>query len=159
MDRGNFSASTFYIWDAFSRRAVGNPDQYTGIMADSMRASGFEIIWSYLHLDSFIVQIQQRVWHILFLQVFLLFALGSILFMLRHRNVNASYAARKNWSLVIATWYSFLAPASWFIVFAPDAYFHTSIYPMLWHMPFTLLGTAVCGMAIVDLFQRKPNQT
>jgi len=156
LEKGDFSASTFYIWDAFSRRAVGNPDEYTGIMADSMRASGFDIIWGYLHLDSFVVRIQQQTWHIVFLQVFMVFVLCTLIFILKYQRINASYAIRKGWAFVLATWYSFLAPISWYIVFSPDAYFHTSLYTMLWHMPFTLLGTSLCGFVIVDLFKRNP---
>jgi hypothetical protein len=152
--KGGFSASTFYIMNALNRRATGNPDQYSGIMADSMRASIFDVIGTYLRLGYGDFRIFNQTWHIPFWGLFLLFAVFTIVFIRQNNSISDSN--RKGWALVLATWYSFLAPISWFIVFKPDAYFHTSIYKMLWYMPFVLLGLSICGLVITDLFKRNP---
>lgn len=153
--KGGFSASTFFIMDALNRRATGNADQFGGLLGESMRASYFEVIGKYLLLDYGDFHIFNQTWHIPFWWLFLLFAVFTIGFMIRQK-FSISDTNRKGWALVIATWYSFLAPISWFIVFKPDAYFHTSIYKMLWFMPFILLGLSICGFVITDLFKDSP---
>jgi hypothetical protein len=155
LSEGNLSASFRYIWDAFNRRAIGNPNEYGGLLADSMRASIFQVISKYLGLEAFTFHVHDMIYKVTFLQVILFYAFFSTIFIIRYRAQSSSRLHRKGWSLVIATWYSILAPLSWFIVFKPDAYLHTSIYLMLWHMPFTLLGISVCGFVISDLFTRK----
>jgi hypothetical protein len=155
--KGDFSESTHYIWDAFNRRAIGDPDQYGGLLAESMRASVFDVIWRYLEIEAVTIPLFQSIWNIKFLHLVILFAIFTLIFILRYGRGDTSPPVRKGMALTTATWYSILAPFSWFFVFTPDAYLHTSIYPMLWHMPFTLLGISLCGFVLINAFRRKTN--
>ena len=53
---------------------------------------------------------------------------------------------RKLSALSIATWFSILAPLSWFVIFKGHSYIHTHMNYITWHMPFTLLGFALFGL-------------
>ena len=151
---GSFSASLTWILKAFDRRAIGNPANYTGLYAESMSASVLFVIWKYLAIRSITINIQQWTWPVAYWQLIALFAFFTVLFLLRQKTGTDQAASNKGRALIVATWYSILAPLSWFIVFKPNSYIHTSIYPMVWQMPFALLGTVLCGFVIRNLFFR-----
>jgi hypothetical protein len=148
VSKGSFSDSVYFIWDAFNRRAIGNPEKYGGALSESMSASILEVIWKYLTLNAFVVHISEQIWHITYLHLFTLFFLFSLVFFILYKWKKPANINRKGWALTLTTWYSILAPLSWFIVFKPNAFLHTSIYAMLWYMPFTLLGLALCGFVL-----------
>jgi hypothetical protein len=72
------------------------------------------------------------------------------------------WRARGRWrpalALVAATWFSALAPLSWFAGFKAHSYIHTHMNFVAWHMPFTILGFATCGLALRGLFLQRPNE-
>ena len=51
-------------------------------------------------------------------------------------------------ALLAATWASFLAPVSWYTIFKSHAFIHYPACALVWQMPFTLFGFAVCGVAV-----------
>ena len=52
-------------------------------------------------------------------------------------------------ALICATWFSILAPLSWFVIFKAHSYIHTHMSFLLWQMPFTLFGFAVFGATVI----------
>ena len=63
----------------------------------------------------------------------------------RRRNANA---------LLVATWFSVLAPLSWFVVFKAHSFIHTHMNYVVWQMPFTLFGFALCGLTLRRAMRR-----
>jgi hypothetical protein len=57
-------------------------------------------------------------------------------------------------ALVRTTWYALLAPLSWFVIFKAHSYEHTHMNFIVWHMPFTIFGFALCGK-VLEVFVRK----
>lgn len=57
------------------------------------------------------------------------------------------------WALLVATWFSLLAPLSWFVVFKSHSAVHAHMAPIVWHMPFVLFGFAVLGRTFESLVQ------
>ena len=55
---------------------------------------------------------------------------------------------QKKISLVVATWFSFLAPLSWFAIFKAHSFVHTHMNFVAWQMPFTIFGFALTGFLI-----------
>jgi hypothetical protein len=43
------------------------------------------------------------------------------------------------------TWFSLLAPLSWFVIFKGHSFIHTHMNAITWHMPFMFLGFALVG--------------
>lgn len=61
---------------------------------------------------------------------------------------------RRHQALLAATWFSLLAPLSWLVVFKAHSYEHTHMNAVVWQMPFSLFGFAVCGAAAARLAGR-----
>lgn len=92
--------------------------------------------------------IQILYWHLI-----VLFAIFTLIFIFKNRIQNNHWQLpRKSFALTVTTWYSILAPLSWYVLFKPHSYIHTHVNTMGWQMPFTLLGFAFCGYVIMDLF-------
>lgn len=55
-------------------------------------------------------------------------------------------------ALIIAFWFSILAPLSWFVIFKAHSYSHLALNFIVWQMPFTFFGAAVTGLAVRNGF-------
>ena len=55
---------------------------------------------------------------------------------------------RRSKALVVSTWFSLLAPLSWFIIFKQHSAIHTHLNFIVWQMPFTIFGFALCGLVV-----------
>lgn len=151
---GSLKSGIYYVRDTFIRRAAGNADEFRGQYAESLGASYAEVIGKYLNTPAFsISDVSILYWHLI-----VIFALFTLLYLFRHRKAIHANFSRTGMALMIATWYSMLAPLSWYIIFKPTSYIHTFLFPMAWQMPFTLLGFALCGFVIQDLFRSKTAQ-
>lgn len=87
-----------------------------------------------------------------------LFLVASIVALLPRKRWIARGRWRSVLALVAATWFSLLAPLSWFVVFKAHSYIHTHMNYIVWQMPFTILGFAVCGLAARSLFLRRAKE-
>jgi hypothetical protein len=88
-----------------------------------------------------------------FSKLMVLFAIASTLLLLVSRFIDTG-ALRKNVALIVSTWVSVLAPFSWFLIFKQHSYMHAFLNNLAWHMPFTLLGFAICGAAIALILKQ-----
>ena len=145
---GSLKSSLRHISGTVERRMIGEPDDYKG--------SNAAIVWIYLNINAFNTKTAPSLWQRPYWQIVALFACFTLIFLARHRaSFRTNPASKKGLALTIVTWYSILAPLSWIIIFKPTAYIHIFLFPMAWQMPFTLLGFALCGYVITDLFKRK----
>ncbi len=153
---GSLKSGIYYITDTFNRRAMGNPDEYRGVYAESLRAGYGTVIGKYLNTQAISIptggekSISVAYWHLI-----VAFALFTAFYLHKHQASLRGNHSEAGLPLVIATWYSILAPLSWYIIFKPTSYIHTFLFPMAWQMPFVLLGFALCGYVIQDLFTKK----
>ena len=66
----------------------------------------------------------------------------------------------KTLALSAATWFSVLAPLSWFIPFKPHSYLHHHFTPMVWYTPFIILCGVLIGHSIqmmLKVYRSKKN--
>jgi len=153
LNDGKFSSAIDYILSTFDRRATGNPDNYDGIYAEAMRVSTLSVIEKYLTINALDIHLPHLTIQVNYGQLVLIFMFFTLLFILVHKLRNNIDSISKGTALIWATWYSVLAPLSWFIIFKPSSYTHPHIFPMVWQMPFVLLGFALCGFVVQDLFK------
>jgi len=69
------------------------------------------------------------------------------------------YAFRRNQkmvALILATWFSILAPLSWFVIFKKHASVHVCFDYIVWQMPFVFFGFAICGLVVQRLLCKSP---
>ena len=160
LNDGNFSSAINYILSTFDRRAAtGNPDNYDGIYAEAMRASTLSVIEKYLTINALDIHLPHLTIQVTYWQLVITFMFFTLLFILVNKLRSNINSINKGTALIGATWYSLLAPLSWFIIFKPSSYTHPHIFPMAWQMPFVLLGLALCGFVIQDLFKTLSSKT
>ena len=150
----SLKSGIYYVRDTFIRRAAGNPDEFRGQYAESLKASHLEVIGMYLNSQAFSVGNTS----IVYWQLIAVFAVFTLVYLYKRKTTLHKGFSTTGMALIITTWYSILAPLSWYIIFKPTSYIHTFLFPMAWQMPFTLLGFALCGFVIQDLFRSKTIQ-
>jgi hypothetical protein len=82
--------------------------------------------------------------------IFIIFSLVAAWLM--WKSIDPSFK-RKSQAFLGMTWFSLLAPLSWFIVFKAHAYIHLNLDYFVWQAPFTILGFALSGWAISQTYQ------
>lgn len=150
---GGIMGAVKYILNTFYKRAAGNPENYKDLLAESMRANVFTVLGKYLGINAFNTQTQALVWQGEYWKLVIVFIFFTIVFIVKYRIKKDLKMPSNGLALVITTWYSIIAPLSWYIIFKPTSYIHTFLFPMAWQMPFILLGFALCGYVIQDIFR------
>ncbi len=157
---GTLESSFNYISKTLDRRAFGDPNDHRGQSYDeSLQASDLSVITTYLKINAFNSQAPTRIWQRSYWEIIVFFAFCTILFFARNRSLKRREEYRKGVALIGATWYSIAAPVSWYIIFTATSYIHTFLFSMAWQMPFVLIGFALCGFVIQDLFKSKTTQS
>ena len=156
---GGWPAALAFIAHTLGKRSFGNPALYSPSEAESLRANLFSILWTYLNGRALNLNgplgLNLPGLEISYLQLLLSFALVSLVFLLRDRFWGGFPNRQVALALLAATWFSLLAPLSWFVLFKAHSYIHTQINFILWQMPFTLFGFAFCGLVLGSFFQTK----
>jgi hypothetical protein len=150
---GNTGNVFSYIEERFGHHFAGNSEYYTSGGIEATKIGIIEITTKYLVMPAINIPWPGADMQVLYWHLIVIFALFTVVLLLVNRK-KGGYT-RKATALIIATWYSLLAPLSWYILFRPHSIIHTHVNTMGWQMPFTLLGFALCGYAITDLFRQK----
>ncbi len=85
-----------------------------------------------------------------FILAFIFFSILLVILIISSHHVDI----KKKWAVLLTTWYSVLAPVSWFIVFKAHASNHPSLDYIVWQMPYMFLGLALIGFTISLLYKR-----
>jgi hypothetical protein len=89
-----------------------------------------------------------------YLGLLLVFVFFTFLLLVMRFQTNRKSQKKK--ALLTTTWLSALAPLSWFVLFKAHSYIHTQMNYIVWQMPFTLYGIALCGYALGVILNRLP---
>lgn len=139
------------ILNTVGRRTYGDPMQYT-VEAASLNAKLIPVLMTYINgramLFSQVLHTKKWPGDVSFLALFILFIGFTVLLLILTRSQTDSKNRGISLALIIATWMAALAPLSWFILFKSHSYFHTQMNYIIWQMPFTLYGFALCGYTL-----------
>lgn len=153
--KGSLAAGIEHVVWSLGRRTHGATGAYTAEYAASLDAGVVGVLWRYvagtfLDLGNYVTVssplLADVVLKIRYLHLLVLFLLAT-LFLLARRNV-VEGERRRHVALVVATWFSLLAPLSWFVVFKAHSVVHTHMNFIVWQMPFVFFGAASCGVAV-----------
>ena len=150
---GDVESAGSHIFGRLAIYTIDNPAIFEEVDA-SAQASTLAVTAKYFMIPALTIHLQKTTIQILYWQLVLVFLLFSFVFFLRHQLTDQVFPI-KGVALVAATWYSLFAPLSWFIIFKKHSFIHTHVNPIVWQMPFTLLGLALCGFVMMELFKRK----
>ena len=151
----------FVLMKRTHANAVDFPPEY----AASLQAGMGEVLWKYLQgtffdINNYIATqntfISTYLFNIRYGYLLVIFIIVSILLLawkgvLKHGIERSRCAA-----LVITAWFSILAPISWYLIFKAHSYIHTHMDFIVWQMPFTFFGFALCGL-VVSYIMPYPN--
>ena len=150
---GDLQSAGSHIFDRLAIYTIETPATFEEVDA-STKASTLSVTARYFMIPALAIHFQKVTVQILYWHLVLVFLLFSAVFFLRHRLTDQVFP-NKGIALIAATWYSIFAPLSWFVIFKKHSFIHTHVNPMVWQMPFTLLGLAVCGFVIIELFNKR----
>ena len=141
------------IW-SFGKRTYGEAENFPPVYAASLEAGTIGVVFTYMNgiffdLNNYLSQRNTFVSNFLlkiryYYLIVLFIAMSALLLWRGNAERRHHYIA-----LICATWFSILAPLSWFVIFKAHSYIHTHMSFLLWQMPFTLFGFAVFGSAII----------
>ena len=158
--KGSFRDGVNQIVYCFAKRTYANPNDFPAEYTASLESGTIRVVARYLKGTFFdannylscsnkFVSLYLLKVHYLYL-ILLFMTMSGALYFLRNRYVSEE-EKRKHLALIIATWFSILAPLSWFIIFKAHSYIHTHMNFIVWQMPFVFFGFAVCGLVVKSL--------
>ena len=144
------------IW-SFGKRTYGEVQDYPAVYADSLEAGTVGVVITYVNgiffdLNTYLSNANPFVSDFLlkvrYGYLIVLFMVMSVVLFLRSTKI-LSEQRRHYIALIWTTWFSMLAPLSWYVLFKAHSYIHTHMSFLLWQMPFTFFGFAVVGCAVI----------
>lgn len=152
---GNYKETMEYIVFSFRKRTYGYEELLGDSSNDAVGAVGqtLVVVREYLNGYAFSLSRHLSANSILpkdlidgkYLFLIILFLSVTAIFFVGHRYLRRIDSYRTGVALIVATWFSFLAPLSWLIVFRDHAALHTRLDFIVWQMPFALYGFALVG--------------
>jgi hypothetical protein len=124
-----------------------------------------EVLWKYLQgtffdLNNYIATqnafISAYLFKIAYWYLLVNFIIATIVLLARKGVSNHCIERSQCIALLVTAWFSILAPLSWYFIFKAHSYVHTHMNFIVWQMPFTFFGFALCGLAI-SYFLPYPN--
>jgi hypothetical protein len=159
--QGKFADGVKHIVYSFEKRTYANPQDFPPRLAASFESSPVSVIAKYWNGTFFNANnylscsnsfISENLLKIHYSHLILLFLIMSgILYFFKNIRQITGEEQRIHLALIGATWFSILAPLSWFIVFKAHSFIHTGINFIVWQMPFIFFGFAVCGLVVRQL--------
>lgn len=157
--RGSPAAGVEHLMQAIERRTYPSQTRYPAY--EGQGAMPWDVLTLYLNgvwldLNRFIWDTHHfmRTWilRVRFGALIVYFGLASVLLVTVGRRASGfdtpAGESRPNIALLAATWFSLLAPLSWFIIFNAHSEAHTHMNQIAWHLPFVLFGFAVAGLLV-----------
>jgi hypothetical protein len=160
---GSLLSGVNQILFSLLRRSYGNPQDFSPDYTASLTANPIDVVATYLrgiYLDldqyfrvpsNFITNYFLQ-FRYLYLILIFAFAAALLIYLVRRTPDDVQ---RRSLALAAATGFSLLAPLSWLIIFKAHSYIHTFMNNIVWQMPFTIYGFAVCGLVLQTLLTSK----
>ena len=159
--KGGFLDGVNHVMYSFGKRTYGNAENFPAVYAASLEAGTIGVVITYMNgvffdfnnylsnANSFVSNFLLKVRYSYLIVLFLL--MSGLLFW---RSSKIASKRSQYIALIITTWFSFLAPLSWFVIFKAHSYIHTHMSFLLWQMPFTFFGFAVLGSSVIVLTKK-----
>jgi hypothetical protein len=153
---GTWRAGVEHLVYSLGKRTHGDPSAYWPAHAAGLQAGIPQVIVTYLKGTFLDLGRYFPTANPVAARFLLNVRYGALVALFATASLYADWAARRDpvearrrdvRALLIATWCSLLAPLSWFIIFKAHSFVHTHLNFIVWQMPFTIYGFAVCGVA------------
>ena len=144
------------VW-SFGKRTYANPESFPPVYAASLEAGTIGVVITYVNgiffdlnnylsfTNSFVSNFLLKVRYAYLIVLFI--AMSTLLFWQSKKTMPERH--QHYIALIWTTWFSILAPLSWYVIFKAHSYIHTHMSFLLWQMPFIFFGFAVFGSAVI----------
>ena len=155
--KDGFMDGVGHVIYSFGKRTHGEAQGFPEVYAASLEAGTIGVVITYVNgiffdLNNYLSQTNPFVSNFLlkvrYGYLIVLFMVMSVLLFLRSKRVMAN-RREQDIALIWTTWFSILAPLSWYVIFKAHSFIHTHMSFLLWQMPFTFFGFAVFGSAVI----------
>ena len=155
--KDGFIAGVEHVIWSFGKRTYGEAQDYPAVYAASLDAGTVGVVVTYVNgiffdLNNYLSHTNDFVSNFLlkirYAYLIVLFIVMSVLLFLRDPKMMTN-RRQQDIALIWTTWFSILAPLSWYVIFKAHSYIHTHMSFLLWQMPFTFFGFAVFGSAVI----------
>ena len=162
--KNGFMDGVEHVVYSFGKRTYGEAQDYPAVYAASLEAGTIGVVVTYVNgiffdLNNYLslknAFVSDFLLKVRYAYLIVLFILMSALLFLRSRKMMAK--RRQDIALIWTTWFSMLAPLSWYVIFKSHSFIHTHMSFLLWQMPFTFFGFAVFG-SVVILWAKEANR-
>lgn len=152
-----FMDGVAHVIYSFGKRTHGEAQGFPEVYAASLDAGTIWVIVTYVNgiffdLNNYLSNTNDFVSNFLlkirYAYLIVLFIVMSVLLFLRDQKIMTN-RRQQDIALIWTTWFSILAPLSWYVIFKAHSYIHTHMSFLLWQMPFTFFGFAVFGCAVI----------
>lgn len=164
---GSFLKGIDHIEYVLEKRTYGDPINFPSVYANSLKSHTTDVVKTYLlgsyfgpekYLPTSVPIIPSMLTMVRYLYLIFLFAMASVLLYVFRKRNSDKLKVKCNLALILATWFSLLAPLSWFVIFKAHSAIHRHMNYIVWQMPFTLFGFALCGLLVkTALTVRRPS--
>lgn len=151
---GGLGEGIAYVLERFRERTYSDPIGDAGggtMLGMTVGLLGTYVTGTFFSLNTYVYSensfLTEYVFNVRYIYLFVAFAIATFI-ALRAARPDGSRQLR---ALAVATWFSALAPLSWFVLFVNHSYHHTHMNFIVWQMPFTIFGFALCGLALRQL--------
>ncbi len=155
--KDGFMNGVAHVFYSFGKRTHGEAEGFPEVYAASLEAGTIGVVITYVngiffdlnnYLSSSNTFVSDFLLKIRYAYLIVLFMVMSGLLFWESKRAMAEQ--RQHYiALIWTTWFSMLAPLSWFVIFKAHSYIHTHMSFLLWQMPFTFFGFAVFGATVI----------
>ena len=155
--KGGFMDGLEHVIWSFGKRTYAEPQDYPEVYAASLEAGTIGVVITYVNgvffdLNNYLsitnAFVSNFLLKIRYGYLIVLFMVMSALLFLRNQKMIPE-RRQHSIALIWTTWFSMLAPLSWYVIFKAHSYIHTHMSFLLWQMPFTFFGFAVFGATVI----------
>jgi hypothetical protein len=161
---GNPLSGIKHLTSTFEKRTYGSTTDFNSEYSASLEASTLGVVRNYINGSYLNIRTQEdgsdsseagSVIEIRYSYLIVSFVVMSLISLFAWKKNRSLDLRQKDIALVAATWFSILAPLSWYVIFKSHSYIHTHVNFVVWQMPFTLFGFAIWGFVVQRLMESK----
>ena len=155
--KDGFMDGVAHVFYSFGKRTHGEAEGFPEVYAASLEAGTIGVVITYVNgiffdLNNYLSNantfVSDFLLKIRYAYLIVLFMVMSVLLFWQSKRAMAGQ--RQHYiALIWTTWFSILAPLSWYVIFKAHSFIHTHMSFLLWQMPFIFFGFAVFGSAII----------
>ncbi len=154
--RTGFVDGVAHVIYSIGKRTYGSSENFHPVYAASLDAGTIEVVLKYLNgvyfdLNNYLTKeipfVSNWIFRIRYSYLIVFFIGVTVLLLLQIKQTSRSEHRQHYFALICTTWFSILAPMSWYVIFKAHSFIHTHMSFLLWQMPFTLFGFALAASA------------